>query len=172
MPIPISRETGTMHFYFLPLGQICPNYGTGFGAKPRQPWLRTVEHDRRCGLRDQPIQTPLLSKGGVAARSRKYREATLARADGVVGSSSNKFVLVLEPTTLNASRCRARASRPSAPNKDAARYFIEVASTPPLLRRGVWLAVNRSAAIGSLNLFWTARPGGRDFKKRIFPFSA
>ena len=139
----------------LPRGHVCPNYGTGFGAKPRQPWLRTVEHDRRCGLRDQPIQTPLLSKGGVAARSRKYREATLARADGVVGSSSNKFVLVLEPTTLNASRCRARASRPSL-----------------CLRRGVWLAVNRSAAIGSLNLFWTARPGGRDFKKRIFPFSA
>jgi len=52
----------------------------------------------------------------VAARSSKCREATLARADGVVGSSHRLSVV--------------ERSNPSAPNKEASRYFLEVASTP------------------------------------------
>src|SRR5215831_11756535 len=35
-------------------------------------------------------------------------------------------------TTINASPCRARASRPSAPSKEASRLFLDVASTPPI----------------------------------------
>jgi hypothetical protein len=35
-------------------------------------------------------------------------------------------------TTITPSRCRARASRPSAPLEEASRHFIYVASTPPL----------------------------------------
>ena len=89
-------------------------------------------HELR-GVRKQPrtrsaSQTPLLSRGGVAAPRRKCREASLTAQTGWCCSSSNKFVLVIEPTT------------PSAPNKDASRHFLGVASTPPLLRRGVLLA--------------------------------
>jgi len=39
-----------------------------------------------CPISDL-VRIPLLGKGGVAARPRKFREATLARADGVVRSS-------------------------------------------------------------------------------------
>ena len=41
---------------------------------------------------------------------------------------------------ISASRYRARASRPSAPYKEAAQYSIYVASTPPELRRGAFPA--------------------------------
>src|SRR5690349_22808447 len=59
-------------------------------------------------------------RGGVAARSRKRREASLARADGVV-FNLNKILWNWITT-------------PSAPYKEASRYFVDVASTPP--RRG------------------------------------
>jgi hypothetical protein len=36
------------------------------------------------------------------------------------------------PTNINASPYRARASRPSAPLKEASRLFLDVASTPPV----------------------------------------
>ena len=51
----------------------------------------------------------------------KSREATTARADGVVLVKRLHF---LTSTT------------PSAPSKEASRHFLDVAATPPLLRRG------------------------------------
>src|SRR5215471_15539924 len=55
-------------------------------------------------------------RGGEAARSRKSREASLARADGVVFNLS-KILWNLITT-------------PSAPVEEASRHFIDVASTP------------------------------------------
>src|SRR5437667_12083247 len=59
-------------------------------------------------------ETPLLSKEGRLRPSRKCREASLAGADGVV-----------------ARRRRRESTTPSALLKEASRYFLEVASTPP-----------------------------------------
>ena len=50
-------------------------------------------------------QTPLLGKGGVAARSNKYCEATSLRADGVVRSTTSRTIKIcgdIEPTTPSA----------------------------------------------------------------------
>src|SRR5262249_38748589 len=63
--------------------------------------------------------TPPL-RGGVAARSRKSREASLARADGVV------FNLQQNSAEFD--------HHPVRSTKEASRYFIEVAASPP--RRG------------------------------------
>src|SRR5881409_3923872 len=63
-------------------------------------------------------------KGGVAAPLRKCREASLAGADGVVGSSHR--LSEVERTT------------PSAPAKERD-HLLDGASTPPLPRRGVRL---------------------------------
>src|SRR5262249_39662275 len=63
---------------------------------------------------------PLLSEEGWAARSRKRREASLARADGVV-FNLNRILLELD-------------HHPVRSIKEASRHFVEVASTPP--RRG------------------------------------
>src|SRR5437016_13946557 len=49
----------------------------------------------------QARQTPLLSRGGVAARLRKSCEATLARADGVV--LINRMILLISPTPAAAT---------------------------------------------------------------------
>ena len=73
-------------------------------------------------------RTPLLSRGGVAARSRKSREASLARADGVV---------LVKNFRTNTT--------PSAPSKEASQLFLDVASTPPQLRRGARVASGLSA---------------------------
>ena len=55
------------------------------------------------------------------AAIKKSREATLARADGVVWSRN-----LINHTT------------PSAPSKEASRLLLDVAATPPRLRRGVF----------------------------------
>src|SRR6266704_3355330 len=52
----------------------------------------------------------------------KCREATLVRADGVV--LIDQYILWTNTT-------------PSAPSKVASQHFLDVASTPPQLRRGV-----------------------------------
>src|SRR5436190_10535348 len=87
------------------------------------------------GLRDccpalSASKTPLLGKGGVAARSNKYCEATSLRADGVVRSTTSRTIKIcgdIEPTT------------PSAPIKGCFAIFLDGAATPPLPRRGVLL---------------------------------
>jgi len=56
-------------------------------------------------------------RGGVAARSRKRCEASLARADGVV-FNLNKNSVEFD-------------HHPVRSIKDASRYFVEVAATPP-----------------------------------------
>src|SRR5262249_3274613 len=57
-------------------------------------------------------------------------------ADGVVGIDEvfkNAFLEgVPFSTTINASPYRARASRPSAPLKEASRLLLDVASTHPM----------------------------------------
>ena len=57
-------------------------------------------------------------------------------ADGVVAIAAvfQKCILKRSPflTTINASPYRARASRPSAPLKEASRLLLDVASTPPI----------------------------------------
>src|SRR4030095_5475508 len=69
-------------------------------------------------------KTPLLAspQGGVAASSRKFREATEADAAGVV------FLFV-----------HSRKTTPSARSEDASRYFLNSADTPPCgdARRGI-----------------------------------
>src|SRR5436190_11087884 len=75
-------------------------------------------------------KTLLLGKGGVAARSNKYCEATSLRADGVVRSTTSRPIKIcadVEPTT------------PSAPLKGCFAMFLDGAATPPLPRRGVLL---------------------------------
>ena len=69
------------------------------------------------------VRTPLLSRGGVAAPVTKYREASSAGADGVVLVNHRLFAGPTPPRPLH--------------QKVASRYFFEVASTPPRLRRGV-----------------------------------
>ena len=66
---------------------------------------------------------PSLDKEGWMRDQEKYREATIDRADGVVGSSHR--LSVVEPTT------------PSAPATEASRYLISGAATPPWPRRGI-----------------------------------
>src|SRR5712671_3911927 len=52
-----------------------------------------------------------------------------------------RFRIDAEPTTLKASRYRARASRPSARNKVASRLLIDRAASPPL-RGGKYFSHN------------------------------
>jgi hypothetical protein len=61
---------------------------------------------------------PLLSRGGDGCAIKKRRDSHTSRADGVV------FAKFLDQ------------HHPVRSIKVAARYFINVASTPPLLRRG------------------------------------
>src|SRR5437867_12796616 len=71
-------------------------------------------------------------RGGVAAALTKSCEATESAADGVVSSAkSSGLNSFAELTTIMASRCRARASRPAAPFRNLS-IFIYGASTPPL----------------------------------------
>src|SRR5438477_6731873 len=60
--------------------------------------------------------------GGVAATSRKCREASIAEADGAV-----------DPVQTKNSFLGTESTAPSAPNKDAARYLLDGAATPPNL---------------------------------------
>src|SRR4026209_1627029 len=76
------------------------------------------------------MRAPLLSRGGVAATSRRSCEASFDGADGVVWP--RKF---LDHTFFDASPYRARASRPSARVEVAAQLFLDRAATP-LLRMG------------------------------------
>jgi NADH-quinone oxidoreductase subunit M len=67
-------------------------------------------------------RSPLLGKGGVAAPSKKMREASLAGAGGVVRSNTDYCWSLNEPP------------RPRLPKERG--HFLDVASTPPLPRRG------------------------------------
>src|SRR5437667_9480046 len=66
-------------------------------------------------------RSPLLSRGGVAAPSRKCREATFERRRR--GGAGQENYLWLERTT------------PSAPNKVPSGHFLDGAATPPFPRR-------------------------------------
>jgi hypothetical protein len=83
-------------------------------------------------------------RGGVAAPSRKRCEATAAAQTGWSGLPKCFGMHSLEevpfPTIINASPYRARASRPSAPLKEAARLLFDVASTGPV-SGGEWRAL-------------------------------
>jgi len=58
----------------------------------------------------------------VDARSRKCSEASEIRADGVVLIKFNQLLLT--------------NTHPGRSNKVASQFFLDVAATPPLLRRG------------------------------------
>src|SRR5438132_10592777 len=90
-------------------------------------------------------------KGGVDARSRKYREATLARADGVVRSAKSLGLKSLvELTTPSAALRRLRA-------------FLLMPQPPLLCKEG-----NVSALKQSVNSFTRsdALGNGRNVKQR------
>src|SRR5213593_4646106 len=68
-------------------------------------------------------RSPLLSRGGMAAPSRKCREASFERRRR--GGAGQENYLWLERTT------------PSAPNKVPSGHFLDGAATPPFPRRGL-----------------------------------
>ena len=70
--------------------------------------------------------TPLLGQGGVAAPRIKCREASLAGADGVVGSTTDE---VADRTT------------PSAPTMEASRQLDQCRVHPSLAKEGNRLAL-------------------------------
>src|SRR5215831_20935214 len=75
-----------------------------------------------------------IRRGGCAIK--KKMRSHRSGADGVVGIDEvfkNAFLEgVPFSTTINASPYRARASRPSAPLKEASRLLLDVASTHPM----------------------------------------
>src|SRR6266850_8457853 len=78
---------------------------------------------------------PSLDKEGWPRPQEKCREASSLGADGVVRSTSD--YRWLEPIFLDAARCRACASRPSARANVASRNLLDRAATPPYPRRGI-----------------------------------
>ena len=62
-------------------------YADSFGVRAAQSSCSERPHTAENALYVLVRAIPLLDKGGVAARPRKFREATLTRADGVVRSS-------------------------------------------------------------------------------------
>src|SRR6266496_3557113 len=99
-------------------------------SKPRSGDIPLASGLRGCCPALSASKTPLLGKGGVAARSNKYCEATSLGADGVVRSTTSRTIKIcgdIEPTT------------PSAPIKGCFAMFLDGAATPPLPRRGVLL---------------------------------
>ena len=90
-----------------------------------------LEAVNECEAGNSPPDT-----GGVAAPTRKRCEATAAAQTGWSGLLKCFEMRFLEEvpflTTINASPYRPRASRPSAPLKEASRLLLDVASTPPV----------------------------------------
>src|SRR5437667_8265671 len=85
-------------------------------------------------------EVPSLDKEGWLRPLRKCREASVAGADGVVGSSHR--LSEVEPTTLPCfalSGSHSLRSCPAAPPKERD-HLLDGAATPPLPRRGVWLS--------------------------------
>src|SRR5262249_21708387 len=79
-----------------------------------------------------------LLQGGVAARSKKSREASLARADGDERSTSKRDSAQPVIVVFNLNKILWNLiTTPSAPIEVASRHFIDVASTPPHQRGGV-----------------------------------
>src|SRR5947199_5821324 len=97
-----------------------------------------------------------LDKEGWLRPLRKCREASLAGADGVVGSSHR--LSEVEPTTLPCfalSGSHSLRSCPAAPPKERD-HLLDCAATPPLPRRGVFVSyrlVLNSSTSGVLMLF-------------------
>jgi oxygen-independent coproporphyrinogen-3 oxidase len=73
---------------------------------------------------------PLLPEEGWTRHQKRYCEASFNGADGVVRPAESYSGSGL--TTIKASRYRARASRPSARNKEASQHLIDRAASPPL----------------------------------------
>src|SRR5437867_7716829 len=85
--------------------------------------MRNDSPQQSVGPRRSTVPSPLLSRGGVAARIKKKPRSDLSpRRRGGVGQQPKIF---LTNTT------------PSAPARWLRDIFIDVASTPPRLRRGV-----------------------------------
>ena len=84
----------------------------------------------QCDVSAPP--SPLLGQGGVAAPLIKCREASVAGADGVVGSIHR--LAVVEPTT------------PSAPSKEASRHFYSCRVHPSLAKEGT---VSQTVKVGN-----------------------
>src|SRR5437879_13415528 len=87
-------------------------------------------------------------KGGVDARSRKYREATLVRADGVARSASPiGRSLKRSPAKSLGLRSFAELTTPSAALRRL-RAFLLMPQPPLLLQAGNVTALKRSNAVG------------------------
>src|SRR5439155_23832721 len=87
---------------------------------------------------------PLLGKGGWLRPLKKCGEASLAGADGVVGS--NHRLSEVERTILPCfalSGSHSLRSCPAAPRKER-NHLLDGAATPPLPRRGVRLTAGCS----------------------------
>ena len=102
-----------------------------------------LEAVNECEAGNSPPDT-----GGVAAPSRKRCEASAAAQTGWSGLPNFFRMRSLDQvrflTTINASPYRARASRPSAPLKEASRLLLDVASHPSYARRGVAFPIHSS----------------------------
>src|SRR5437016_13973125 len=86
----------------------------------RQPWVIGIRH----------YSPPC--KGGVDARSRKCREATLVRADGVARSASpiGRSLKRRSAKSLGPEEF-CRTDHPVCGASEASRLFINAAATPP-----------------------------------------
>src|SRR5207253_3821546 len=104
------------------------------------------------------LELPSLAKEGCLRPSRKCGAASLAGADGVVGSSHR--LSVVEPTT------------PAAPSKEGDHFLDGAAfsyaspcrtraSRPPWPRRGVWLGANSLSIVSSAQHDQPPRHGGK-----------
>src|SRR5437870_5522249 len=101
---------------------------TAIRAAPKAVALRGVRsrgNKNHKAAKPQPNRTPLLSRGGVAAPSRKWSHS-FEGAAGVVGSTTDILWLNQPPRLRPLRRLRG--------------IFVDGAATPPWLRRGVWLA--------------------------------
>src|SRR5436189_2015523 len=83
------------------------------------------------------MRIPLLGKGGAAAPPIRWREASLTGADGR-GARARQREASRVVRSIHRSSVVERTT-PSAPSKEASRLLIDVASTPPLPRRGLTL---------------------------------
>ena len=94
------------------------------------------------------LQTPLLSRGGVAARQRKSCEATLARADGVVLIKRMIFLTNTTPAAATASAFPSSAEEGSLSQHCSlneeflATDYADLADFNPFNPRNPWLKIH------------------------------
>src|SRR5437870_1476010 len=95
----------------------------------RPPMWLHVSHRKEPHVVFQTRRFPSLEKEGWTRPQEKYREATFfgERTGWFVQLPINRW---LEPTTLDAARCRACASPPSARANVASRNLLDRAANP------------------------------------------